>query len=260
MKQFLLRDSPLPDGRVILSGEDFHYLARVRRVKPGDTIHAERPDGVQARLVVVSVGQDMLTCSAVYEEGVIREMRTEGQPAIILFQAVPQPAKMDTLVRQAAEGGVSAVVPFISRYSVKAARLAARTERWKRIVREARQQSGSPVATLVEETRESVQAALGYYRETSRSFETAAAFVMHEKGDGADGVFHRALASRPGLVSIVIGPEGGLAEDETAAFVENGFVMVNMGQNVLRVETAAAWAVGAVSVILREAESWKLKE
>jgi 16S rRNA (uracil1498-N3)-methyltransferase len=81
---------------------------------------------------------------------------------------------------------------------------------------------------------------------------------LHEKS--ADGAFHQALASHPNTVFVVIGPEGGLADEETAAFVQNGFTMINMGPNVLRVETAAAWAVSAVSVILKEAPLWKSRE
>jgi RsmE family RNA methyltransferase len=61
-------------------------------------------------------------------------------------------------------------------------------------------------------------------------------------------------------VFIAIGPEGGLSDEETATFMQNRFIMINMGANVLRVETAAAWAVGAVSMMLREAAFWKLKE
>jgi 16S rRNA (uracil1498-N3)-methyltransferase len=260
VKQFLLRDAPLPDGRVILSGKDYHYLVRVRRVRAGDVVRAVLPDGSPARLVALSVEEGALVCGV--EETPDERMREGGGPALILLQAVPQPAKMDVLVRQAAEGGVYAVVPFASRYSVKAAHAASRRERWRRIVREARQQSGSPVATTVEDVRGSVDEALAYYREkraraAARS-ESTAALLLHEKG--ADGSFHRALASRPDTVFVVIGPEGGWADEETAAFVRNGFAVINMGPNVLRVETAAAWAVGVVSVTARESALWESRE
>ena len=258
MKQFLLRDAPLPDGRVILSGKDYHYLVRVRRVKAGDEIQAVLPDGSPARLVALSVEENTLVCGV--EETSAEKTRGYGGPAIILLQAVPQPAKMDLLVRQAAEGGVYAIVPFVSRYSVKAARAASRLERWRRIVREARQQSGSPVVTTVEDIRGSVDGVLGYYQEAQAATrdESTAALLLYEKG--ANGAFHRALASRPDTVFVAIGPEGGLAGEESAAFVQNGFAVINMGPNVLRVETAAAWAVGVVSVTAKESALWESRE
>jgi 16S rRNA (uracil1498-N3)-methyltransferase len=256
LKQFLLQNPLLPDGRVILSGKDYHYLVRVRRMKSGDVINAMLPDGVQAQLTVISVGKDTLLCE--------RNRAADGnpppnaRPAVILLQALPRPAKMDLLVRQAAEGGASMIVPFAGRYSAKEARTPSRLERWQRIVREARQQSGSPVATTVADICENAAAALDCCRKMRG--ENAAALVLHERKSGADGVLHRELASCPEQVFIAIGPEGGLADDEIATFIENGFIMVNMGENVLRVETAAAWAVGIVSVVLREASFWKLKE
>jgi 16S rRNA (uracil1498-N3)-methyltransferase len=273
LKQFLLQKTLLPDGRVILSGKDYHYLVRVRRVKTGDALNAVLPDGGLVRLTVISVGEDSLVCGSdgLFAEKSGPEPRQSVSSAptpIVLLQALPQPAKMDILVRQSTEGGVSAIVPFVSRYSVKPALAASKLERWRRIVREARQQSGSPVATTVEDIRDSLAAVLDYYRQTRA--ENTVALLLHEKPGAvsgaasdvgtASGAFHRELASPPGLVFIVIGPEGGLSDEETATFVQNGFIMINMGANVLRVETAAAWAIGAVSVILREAAVWKLKE
>jgi 16S rRNA (uracil1498-N3)-methyltransferase len=254
LKQFLLQAPLLPDGRVILSGKDYHYLVRVRRVKVGGVINAMVPDGVSVRLTVMDIGEDTLLCAS----DIAENLPQDGRPAIILCQALPRPAKMDTVVRQSTEGGVRVIVPFTGHYSVKENRAASRLERWRRIVREARQQSGSHIATTVMDIRENAEAVLDYYR--AARVENTAALVLHEKKHGADGILHRELAVQPEMVFIVIGPEGGLSDDETATFMQNGFIMVNMGENVLRVETAAAWAVGAVSVLLREAASWKVKE
>jgi 16S rRNA (uracil1498-N3)-methyltransferase len=260
MKQFLLRKFPSPDGRVILSGEEYHYLVRVRRVKRGDVLTGTLPDGSPARLTVISAKRNALVCDVRMEEASAGKNR-EG-PKIILLQAVPQPAKMDMLVRQSTEGGVYAIVPFVSRYSARATIASSRLERLRRIVREARQQSGSPVATTVEDVRGGVDEALAYYREIQAAMgaKKIAALLLHEKESGVDGAFHRALASRPDTVFVVIGPEGGLADEEAAAFVQNGFTVINMGPNVLRVETAAAWVVGIVSALLRESVLWELRE
>jgi 16S rRNA (uracil1498-N3)-methyltransferase len=255
LKQFILQTPLLPDGRVILSGKDYHYLVRVRRVETGDKINAVLPGGGHAEFTVISIGEDTLLCGSNNAAG---NLPTNTGPSIILLQALPHPAKMDLLVRQSTEGGVSVIVPFVGRHSVKEACAASRLERWRRIVREARQQSGSPVTTTVEDIRENAGEALNYYLKTR--VENTAALVMHEKKSGADGVLHRELAFHPEHVFIVIGPEGGLSDEETATFTQNRFIMVNMGENVLRVETAAAWAVGTVSVMLRETAFWKLKE
>lgn len=254
----------MPDGRIILSGKDYHYLVRVRRVKAGDMLNAVLPDSTQAQLTVISAEENALLCGVrrAGEKTPDEKNRGDSGPKIILLQAVSQPIKMDMLVRQSTEGGVYAIVPFVSRYSVSAATASSRLERLRRIVREARQQSGSPVATTVEDVRGGVDEALAYYREarTAMGVKKIAALLLHEKENSADGAFHRVLVSRPDTVFVVIGPEGGFADEETAAFVQNGFTVINMGPNVLRVETAAAWVVGVVSVLLRESVLWELRE
>jgi 16S rRNA (uracil1498-N3)-methyltransferase len=257
MKQFLLRENPLPDGIVILSGKDYHYLARVRRVKAGDTLRAALPGGMLAQLQIESIDKERLVCR-LHAESTDRPQ--PGGPSIIVFQALAKPAKMDAVIRQAAEGGVCEIVPFVGRYSEQPAHGGAKLERWRRIVREARQQSGSPVETTVRSVQDTLDGALAYYREMRRAFAHTAAFVMSEKPADAENSLHRGLASRPGLICVAVGPEGGFSGAEMAAFIENGFIMINMGMNVLRVETACAWALGSVLMILREIEWWKLKE
>ena len=56
---------------------------------------------------------------------------------------------------------------------------------------------------------------------------------------------------------VVVGPEGGLAQEELELLTAGGFVPVTVGSTVLRTETAAVFAVAAIQVILEERETWK---
>jgi 16S rRNA (uracil1498-N3)-methyltransferase len=275
VKQFLLPRGVLNDGTVLLDGKDFRYLARGRRVKTGDTLRAALPGGDHVLMTVLEVGRETLRAAV---HPFVEDGATTGTvPSIVLLQAMPKPAKMDLIIRQAAEAGVDEIVPFLSERSGRVSGDgASRLERWRRIVREARQQSGSPVETRIAEPCGGLTALFADCAEkqgaAARSAaDTAggpAAFVMCERPlpeRGADGVqrgFHGGLSPRPALVFIAVGPEGGFSNEEIRLFLDNGFRDVTMGLRgtVLRVETAAAWAVAAVSVILGEKESWKLKE
>jgi 16S rRNA (uracil1498-N3)-methyltransferase len=75
--------------------------------------------------------------------------RAGALPAIILFQAMPKGAKLDLIVRQATEVGVREVVPFFSEHSEARRSGDGRLERLQRIIKEARQQSGSQIATTI---------------------------------------------------------------------------------------------------------------
>ena len=79
-------------------------------------------------------------------------MVTENDSEFGYFQFIPKPQKLELIVRQATECGVKNIVPVISEYTQKGSAQALsgdRIERLQRIVREARQQSGSPTDTRV---------------------------------------------------------------------------------------------------------------
>jgi 16S rRNA (uracil1498-N3)-methyltransferase len=82
------------------------------------------------------------------------------------------------------------------------------------------------------------------------------ALLFHEQ-DVPSRSLHDALAGRPAEVSVLIGPEGGLDGEEVALLTAAGFLLVHLDTGVLRVETAATYALGAVMTILQERNEWK---
>ena len=71
------------------------------------------------------------------------------------------------------------------------------------------------------------------------------------------GSLHGLLAGRPAAVSLLVGPEGGLTDAEVEQAQAAGFRPVHFATGVLRVETAATFALGAVMTILQERDEWK---
>ncbi|MDR0388564.1 MAG: 16S rRNA (uracil(1498)-N(3))-methyltransferase [Spirochaetaceae bacterium] len=258
MKQFLLPLPPDREGKIFLDGKDYHYLVRVRRLKKGDSFPAVLPGGATAMVRVEADNGSVLT--GVYLESASQEpaagetMATEP-PRIILFQSIPHGAKMDTIVRQAAEGALSEVVPFFSAFSPPRSG-PNKTGRWRRIIREARQQSGSPVATELREPC-SLDEALSCWGSLKGS-KTVGLLFHHIPL--AQETLHSYLSIYPGTVVIAIGPEGGFSPDEAERFINAGFRPVTLGNTVFRVETAALYCAAAVRVILLENSSWTLKQ
>jgi len=170
-------------------------------------------------------------------------------PVITLLQCLPKPGKMDLIVRQAAEAGVSRIVPLLSEHALDTGgRDAARMARWRRICREALQQSGNPRLVVIEEP-------------------VSLPGVCADPGDWGTAIFfheeplekrslHEMLAQERRAVSILVGPEGGLAPGEVSLLRQRGFQPAWLGHAVLRVETAAIYAIGAVKTILQEREAW----
>ena len=66
--------------------------------------------------------------------------------------------------------------------------------------------------------------------------------------------------NKPASIALFIGPEGGLSSKETDYLMSLGFVPVFLGNNILRSETAAIYAVACVRIILQENTEWTMNK
>ena len=111
MKRFVLSAQPGAGGIIRLYQKDYHYLVRVRRLKSGMCFDAILPGGKETSVRILSTVDNILIGECL---GV--SVQVPPGPPIALFQGLPKGAKMDLIVRQAAELGVSFIVPFQSEY------------------------------------------------------------------------------------------------------------------------------------------------
>jgi 16S rRNA (uracil1498-N3)-methyltransferase len=156
---------------------------------------------------------------------------------------------MDLIIRQAVEAGVGRIVPLVSDHAVvRPGERASRLERWRRIAREAREQSGAARPPVVESPAR-LDEAVARERGGTRVF-------FHEDPAGSVPL-HEILAGAGSPVTVLIGPEGGLSPRETALLESSGFRRAWLGDGVLRTETAALFALAAVRTIVRERETWR---
>ncbi len=257
MRHFLLTTPPDPAGTVRLSGKDFRYLVRVLRIRVGDRFPVRLPSGQEAEVRVSNLGTADLS-GEILATGHESPELPVPLPPIILCQALPKGQKMDLIVRQATEAGVSRIIPFGSRYSLPRPGGAerAKLERWHRIVKEARQQSGSPIATELAEPTDTA-GLIRWWQDHAARQPGSVAILLHQD-PLAQGTLHGYLNGEIGSVVLAIGPEGGFSGDEVGLFMANGFKPALFGANVLRTETAALYAVAATHVLLLEKKSWLL--
>jgi 16S rRNA (uracil1498-N3)-methyltransferase len=288
MKQFILPSPPDSQGLIRLAGKDFHYLVRVRRLREGAVFNAALPDGSAVRVLVQSLADNCLTGECLPVELIDEAAQTSGPaPRIILFQAMPKGAKLDLIVRQAVEGGIAGIRPFVSGFSVprvsgkvspeggSAVDKSVRVARWRRIAKEARQQSGSATATEIAAPC-ALDELLDHWETLKSESERPCGIILHPgsgsplEADGigpqgaagtsplAQGSFHGYLYDNPDLVVLAVGPEGGFSPGEVSRFVAAGFKPLVIGNTILRTETAALYAAAAVRVILLEKTTWSL--
>ena len=277
MKHFVLSSPPNSEGIIHLYEKDFHYIVRVRRLKTGMIFDAILPGGEETKVRILSTVDHILIgeCLTLKTTSFALQQSAAQKPAAILpplmlFQGLPKGSKMDTIVRQAAECGVSLVVPFESEYSTvrinkesAAPRTAEKLKRWEKIVKEARQQSGSSVETKIRKPCD-FDGLLEFWESAKKEYKHPLGILLHQEAlenePLAKRSFHGYLCNSPSLAVITVGPEGGFSPREVSLLLAAGFKPLLIGNTILRTETAALCGTAAIRIILLERESWTSKE
>ena len=254
MRLFLLPDSFAGGSSIELRGKDHHYLIKVLRYKIGTEFSGRDRDGHIFNLCIINIGENSCVLS-------IKDSKLENTalPEIILYQCICKGKKMDLIIRQATEAGISRIIPVNSDFAV--AKLeknnAGKIERWNKITREAIQQSGSRVNTQICNPINIDEIGELSYSDMEPGAEKIGLFFHQEILD--TGTIHEYLSTNPKSISLLIGSEGGLSEREIEVLNIKKFKSVYLKTNILRAETAALYAVSAVQTILLESENWMLK-
>jgi 16S rRNA (uracil1498-N3)-methyltransferase len=214
--------------RVVLRGDEAHYLSRVVRARETERLTATDGAGCVARLVVESLKPEIV----LHVEA--REHRA-APPASELLCGAPEGERGDWLIEKCAELGVTRFIP------VDCARAAwptaDRTERWQRLAVAALKQSRSAWLMRCEAGVPLEEAVAGLAPSTR--------WLADAGGTGAE----RCAAVGEDAVAGIVGPASGFSGPERNVLLENGFVSVRLAPTRLRTETAAValaalWAAG----------------
>jgi len=178
----------------------------------------------------------------------MKTVEGKGEPAVsvTLYQALIKSDRFEYALQKGVEVGVSRFVPFISERTEVESPSNSRLTRWRRIIREAAEQSGRSILPELEMS--------GSLKCFLKSVSGAAIIPWEQKSiTGIRQVlaeFHKNEKLRCSEVSVFIGPVGGFTHDEIQLAEQSGVIPVSLGSRILRSETAG---VAAALTILYEA-------
>jgi len=175
----------------------------------------------------------------------VRARRSERPPLprLHLGFAVPKVRRLDWLLEKATELGVGGLWPVVFERSVVVPRFTPHTrDRWRGICVAAAKQCGSNFLPELHPPRrlgEFLEACRGGVRLVGEAGAETTVAAAVEGWDGGEGIW------------LLVGPEGGLTDDERRAAREAGFRAVRVGDSVLRIETAAIALLAVVKALVR---------
>lgn len=229
-----LVDSLPPGSRCELAGPEGRHAADVARLRVGEELLLGDGRGATARAVVETVGRGRLDLSIVE-----REYDPPASPRLVVAQGIAKGDRGELAVQAMTEVGVDEIVPWAASRSVviwRGERGERSLERWRATAREAAKQARRAWLPVVADP-------VG-----TREVAGRATLVLHEE---ADTPLSRVPLPEAGDVTLVVGPEGGIAPDEIDAFVAAGARTVRLGDTVLRTSTAGVAALAVLSARLK---------
>jgi 16S rRNA (uracil1498-N3)-methyltransferase len=228
----------LPTGDELrLVGDEGRHAARVKRLEIGESVLVSDGAGALLDCTVTAVVADGLVLTV---DG--RRAVPAPKPRIVVVQALPKGDRAELAVEVLTELGADEIVPWAAARSITqwhGGRADKALGKWRRTAREAAKQSRRAWLPVV--------APLASTDDVARRLAGSLGLVLHEDADEPLG---SVLLAAVDEVVVVVGPEGGIAPAELAAFVAAGGCAVRLGDPVLRTSTAGAAALAVLSLRL----------
>lgn len=219
----------------VVDGEAGFHAATVRRIRPGEHLDLSDGAGAVAHCVVEDITRNSVTARVQDRRVVARPT-----PTVTVVQALPKSDRSELAVELATEAGADAVLAWQAARCVArwdgAAKIEKGLRRWRAVARAAARQARRPHIPDVDGVVSTPELV-----DRVRAAAPGTVLVLHES---ATRPF--AAPARADALMLVVGPEGGVADEELAALTDAGAVAVRLGPTVLRTSTAAAVALGAL--------------
>jgi len=241
-------ESPIGDTpQLSFDGGAANHVARVLRLRTGQPVVLFDGSGAECDAVIEAVLRDSVRVSITSRRAIDRE----SPLAVTLAQGVSRGERMDFVVQKATELGVRRIVPvMMERTVVKLddAQAEKRVRHWRAVAVAACEQCGRN--RIPEITPPLSLEQLLYGREPGGPADGAGHDDLRLVLDPGSTLRVRDLAPSAAGVTLLIGPEGGLADQELAASLKAGYRGLRLGPRILRTETAALAALTAIQLQL----------
>lgn len=245
MQHFFVTPMQVEKPYIYLEGSDVNHMKNVLRMKKGEKV--EISDGNNRKYVcAVECYEEGKAVLTILEE---KELDTELNARICLFQGLPKADKMELVIQKAVELGAAEIIPVITKRSVvklDAKKGEKKVQRWNEIAKSAAKQAGRGVIPQVSRIV-SYQEALEY---------AAALDVILFPYELAEEIAHSreviSSVKQGQSVGVFIGPEGGFEKEEADLADKKGAATITLGRRILRTETAA---ITVLSLLMYHLES-----
>lgn len=238
---FLMEPDRLNGESVVLDGPEGRHAAAVRRLRAGERVDLTDGAGLLAECVVTAADKATLTLDVL-----ARHRHPRPEPRLVVVQALPKGDRGELAVETMTEVGVDEIVPWAASRCVtqwKPERRDKALGRWRSTAREAAKQARRPWLPEITDLAATAQVA-------GRIKAASSTLILHET---ATSPLSDVQPPTIGEIILIVGPEGGISDEELDRFTAAGGRPTLLGPTVLRTSTAG---VAAAAILLAATGRW----
>lgn len=233
MYKFFVEDKQIKENIVKILNDDVNHIKNVLRLEYEERIHVCNKDSFKNYLCkIVKISNNEIECEILEE----LDDTTEANTYIHIFQGLPKSDKLEYIIEKCTEIGVKEITPVIMKRSIvkieekdKSKKMA----RWNKIAEVAAKQSKRDSILKVNNITN-----FQNMFEKIKDYDILLVAYEEEKEKTLKNVLINLKDNKNKKIAVVIGPEGGIDEEEIKLCRANGFILVTLGKRILRTETA----------------------
>ena len=247
MPRFFIKTEQINRNEIIIIGEDVNHIKNVLRKKIGDKLEiCNQETGTTFECEIAEINE------AEIKNHIISENKmTNSKILVDIFQGLPKAEKMELIIQKSVELGVNAIIPVkMQRCVVKLDMKSEnkKIERWQKISESAAKQSGRNSIPQIHKIIK-----IEEISKLKNEYDIIIICYENEKENNIKKEIQKLKQNKKQeiRIAIVIGPEGGLEENEVKYLEKEGAKIVTLGNRILRTETVA---LNILSIIMYEFE------
>ena len=253
MPKFFVEPEQIKEDKIIIQGQDVNHIKKVLRAKIGDELQiCNSQNGENFLCNIEKINNEDILCIIKHKI----EEKVESNVEVTIFQGLPKADKMEYIIQKSVELGVYDITPVeMKRCVVKLddKDKNKKVQRWQKISEVAAKQCGRDLIPTINDiiNIKKLCNLIGNYDIVLVAYENERENTLREQLEIIKGKICLNKNDRKLKIGVIIGPEGGLEEDDVKSLKENGAEIITLGKRILRTETVA---LNILSIIMYELE------
>ncbi len=248
MSKFFVKANQIKENKINIEGEDVNHIKNVLRLNISDKINiCDSDNSKNYECEITNINSKKIECI------ILNELKnsSEGNVELHIYQGLPKSDKMEFVIQKGTELGVSKFIPVnFKRCIVKISEKdeLKKIDRWNKISEVAAKQCGRDIIPIVTNIEN-----INTLCEKIKKYDIVLVAYENEKENYIKNeLMHLKKDKKQYKIAVVIGPEGGIDEEEIDKLEKSGAKIVTLGKRILRTETVA---LQVSSIIMYELEN-----